>query len=205
MTAVPIASNQFWCENCTRYFSSPYNLSRHQKQSINACRPDANKITPRKIVDALTGQLRYRTADEQRELARMRKVERYWDVMSVYLLFFVFDGVSFFWSRLMICSRSAERVRKIRGERPQARSRRKEKETPSDTKDRRTNDTKTVSVDAKRRHWAAVLREAKKRWGEDRVQEQAQLLAAFHNVGSMRVPGWVKKDIYTYMDRYALW
>jgi hypothetical protein len=79
MTAVPIASNQFRSENCTRDFSSPYNLSRHQ--TTNACRPNAHKITPRMIVDVLTGQLRYRTPDEQRELARVRKVERYWDTM----------------------------------------------------------------------------------------------------------------------------
>jgi hypothetical protein len=58
------------------------------------------------------------------------------------------------------------------------------------------------SVKAKQRHWAAVLREAKKQWSEDEVQEQARLLAAYHNVGSMRVPRWVK-DVYAYMERYA--
>ena len=32
------------------------------------------------------------------------------------------------------------------------------------------------------------------------IQEQAQLLAAYHHVGSMRVPRWVK-EVYTYMER----
>jgi hypothetical protein len=91
----------------------------------------------------------------------------------------------------------------LRGERSWTQSQLKEKET--NTNDRRADDAGTLSVGAKRRHWAAVLQEAKKRWGEDRVQEQAQLLAAYHNVGSMRVPSWVKKDVYPYMERYALW
>ena len=34
------------------------------------------------------------------------------------------------------------------------------------------------------------------------IQEQAQLLAAYHRVGSMRVPRWVK-EVYTYMERCA--
>ena len=34
------------------------------------------------------------------------------------------------------------------------------------------------------------------------IQEQARLLAAYHNVGSMRVPRWVKGEAYTYMERY---
>ena len=79
MTALPIAANQFWCGKCMCYFSSKYNLRRHQEKTANACRFNVNTITPRKIVDSLTGKLRYRTPDEQRELARMRKIERYWD------------------------------------------------------------------------------------------------------------------------------
>jgi len=35
------------------------------------------------------------------------------------------------------------------------------------------------------------------------IQEQARLLAAYHHVGSMRVPRWVKEEVYTYMERYA--
>ena len=35
------------------------------------------------------------------------------------------------------------------------------------------------------------------------IQEQARLLAAYHHVGSMRVPRWVKQEVYTYMERCA--
>ena len=35
------------------------------------------------------------------------------------------------------------------------------------------------------------------------IQEQARLLAAYHNVGSMQVPRWVKEEVYAYMERYA--
>ena len=35
------------------------------------------------------------------------------------------------------------------------------------------------------------------------IEEQARLLAAYHHVGSMRVPRWVKEEIYTYMERCA--
>jgi hypothetical protein len=38
---------------------------------------------------------------------------------------------------------------------------------------------------------------------EDQIQEQAQLLAVYHPVGSMRVPDWVKMDVYVYMERYV--
>jgi len=79
MTAVPVAVNQFWCDKCMRFFSSRYNLRRHQGQTIDACRFNDNKITPRKVVDASTGQLRYRTPDEQCELACIRKSKQYWN------------------------------------------------------------------------------------------------------------------------------
>ena len=35
------------------------------------------------------------------------------------------------------------------------------------------------------------------------IQEQARLLAAYHHVGSMWVPRWVKEEIYPYMERCA--
>ena len=54
------------------------------------------------------------------------------------------------------------------------------------------------------RRWASVLREAKQQWSDDMIQEQARLLAAYHCVGSMRVPRWVKEEVYAYMDRCAL-
>jgi len=47
---------------------------------INTCRFNDNSATPRKIVDVRTGKLRYRTPVEQRELARIRKLESYWDI-----------------------------------------------------------------------------------------------------------------------------
>ena len=79
MTPVPIAANQFWCGKCMRYFSSKYNLRRHQERTTNACCFNVNKITPRKIIDPLSRMLRYRTPDEQRKLTRIRKMDRYWD------------------------------------------------------------------------------------------------------------------------------
>jgi hypothetical protein len=79
MTAVPIAANQFWCDKCMWYFSSKYNLWRHEETTINACRFNVNTVTPRKIVDSFTGKLWYWTPDEQCELAHMQKIERYWD------------------------------------------------------------------------------------------------------------------------------
>ena len=80
--------------------------------------------------------------------------------------------------------------------------RRKVMKTHINPKGRRTNDAETLSVRSKRHHWAAVLREVKRKWSEEQVQEQARLLAAYHNVGSMRVPRWVKTEIYAYMERY---
>jgi len=32
------------------------------------------------------------------------------------------------------------------------------------------------------------------------IQEQARLLVAYHHVGSMQVPRWVKVEVYTYME-----
>ena len=87
MTARPIAANQHWCGKCMCYFSSKYNLQRHQLTTINACRFNDNTVTPRKVVDKLTGKLRYRTPDEQRKLARVRNTKRYWDVRWAYNLF----------------------------------------------------------------------------------------------------------------------
>ena len=98
---------------------------------------------------------------------------------------------------------STERLRELRRERYRGLSRRKVKKTSANPKGRHTNDTRTPSVKAKQRHWAAILREVKKRWSESEVQEQARLLAAYHNVGSMRVPRWVVKDVYTYMEQYV--
>ena len=80
MTTKPIARNQFWCGKCMRYFLSSYNLRRHQTQTVNMCCFNNNKVTPWKIIDSLTGQLRYRTPDEQRDLTRLRKTRCYWDV-----------------------------------------------------------------------------------------------------------------------------
>jgi hypothetical protein len=74
------------------------------------------------------------------------------------------------------------------------------KKSAADPKGRRTDDARTPAVKSKQHHWAAILREAKKEWSEDEVQEQARLLAAYHNVGSQRVPRWVK-DVYAYMER----
>jgi hypothetical protein len=79
MTAEPIARNQFWCDNCMRYFSSSYNLQRHQRKTINACHFNNNTVMPWKIIDTLTGQLRYWTPDEQRDLAHLQKIRCYWD------------------------------------------------------------------------------------------------------------------------------
>jgi hypothetical protein len=97
---------------------------------------------------------------------------------------------------------STEKLRKLRRERYRALYRRKVKKTPANPKGRRANEARTPSVNAKQRHWASVLREAKNRWSEDEVQEQARLLAAYHNVGSMKVPRWVK-DVYAHMERYV--
>jgi hypothetical protein len=98
---------------------------------------------------------------------------------------------------------STERSRELWREHYRALFRRKVKKSPANPKGRRTNDARTPSIKAKQRHWAAVLQEAKKRWSENKIQEQARLLAAYHNVGSMRVPHWVK-DVYMYMERYVL-
>jgi hypothetical protein len=67
----------------------------------------------------------------------------------------------------------------------------KEKDV-NNPKGRRTDDEESSSVRNRRRHWASVLREVKQRWSEDMIQEQARLLAAYHHVGSMRAPRWVK-------------
>jgi len=79
MTVERIAGNQHWCGRCMLFFSSRYNLDRHQRR-IKTCRFNDNSATPRKIVDVLTRELRYRTPNEQRELARMRKKDSYWDI-----------------------------------------------------------------------------------------------------------------------------
>ena len=78
------------------------------------------------------------------------------------------------------------------------------KKTPANPKGRRTDGpgARTAFIKAKQRHWAAIIQEVKKHWSEDNVQEQARLLAPYHNVGSMRVPQWVKR-IYVYMEWYV--
>jgi hypothetical protein len=35
------------------------------------------------------------------------------------------------------------------------------------------------------------------------IQEQVRLLVAYHHVGSMQVPRWVKEEVYTEMEQYA--
>jgi hypothetical protein len=59
MTALPIGANQHWCNKCICYFSSQYNLTHHQTQTANACHFNDNtiSITPRKIINPLTGKL----------------------------------------------------------------------------------------------------------------------------------------------------
>jgi len=69
-------------------------------------------------------------------------------------------------------------------------------------KGRHTNDAEMLSVQSKHHHWATVLCEVKRKWSEEQIQEQAWLLAAYHNVGSMWVPCWVKTEIYVYMEWY---
>ena len=79
MTAERIAGNQHWCDRCMLFFSSRYNLDRHKRRN-NPCRFNVNSTTPRKVIDVLTGELRYRTPDEQRELECKRKFKNYWDI-----------------------------------------------------------------------------------------------------------------------------
>src|SRR5258708_29801973 len=98
---------------------------------------------------------------------------------------------------------STERLQKLQRECYCVLFQRKVKKTPANPKGRRTNDARMPSVKAKQCHWAAILQEVKRRWSEAEVQEQAWLLAAYHNVGSMQVPHWVK-DVYTYMEWYGL-
>jgi hypothetical protein len=95
---------------------------------------------------------------------------------------------------------STEKLRKLRRERYHVLYQRKVKQTPANRKGRCTNEARTPSVKAKQRHLAAVLREAKNRWSEDEVQEQARLLAAYHNIWSMKVPHCVK-GVYAHMER----
>ena len=45
-TTESIATNQFWCEKCMRYFLSSYNLQWHQRQTVNTCHFNDNKVTP---------------------------------------------------------------------------------------------------------------------------------------------------------------
>ena len=99
-----------------------------------------------------------------------------------------------------VLNRSTQRIHALHWEQYQARFRQKERKTPTNPTGRRTDDVQSPSVRGRRRHWAAALREAKQRWSEDMIQEQARLLAAYHHVGSMRVPRWVKEEIYTYME-----
>jgi hypothetical protein len=49
-----------------------------------------------------------------------------------------------------------------------------------------------LTVQTKQQHWAAVLHEVK---SEEQVQEQVQLLVAYHNIGSMWVPCWVETGL----------
>ena len=71
---------------------------------------------------------------------------------------------------------------------------------PTNPKGRRTSDAESPSVRSRQCHWAAILQEVKKRWSEDMIQEQVWLLAAYHHVGSLRVPCWVK-EVYAYMEQ----
>ena len=99
--------------------------------------------------------------------------------------------------------RSIKRTRYMRRERYRAQFRRNVKKTASNPKGKRTNDSGMPSVRARQRQWAPLLRKAKIGWSEDEVQEQARLLAAYHKAGSMRVPKWVKRDVYSYVKQYV--
>jgi hypothetical protein len=76
------------------------------------------------------------------------------------------------------------------------------KKTPNNPEGRHTNKG-TLLVQARQCRWATILWEAKQKWSEDQIQEQAQLLAAYHPIRSMQVPDWVKMDVYVYMERYV--
>jgi len=79
MTVERIAGNQHWCGQCMLFFSSQYNLDRHQRHIKTCCFND-NSTMPQKIINVLTRELQYQTPDEQHELARMRKKDSYWDI-----------------------------------------------------------------------------------------------------------------------------
>jgi len=73
----------------------------------------------------------------------------------------------------------------MRREHYRAKFRRNVKKTAANPKGRRTNDSGVPPVQARQRKWAPILREAKTRWSEDEVQEQARLLAAYYKIGSL--------------------
>ena len=98
--------------------------------------------------------------------------------------------------------RSTEQIHALRWEWYQANFWQKVKKTPTNPRGRHTSDVQLPSARSRRRHWATVLREAKQWWSKDMIQEQVRLLAAYHCVGSMQVPCWVK-EVYTYMERCA--
>src|SRR5258706_47055 len=98
---------------------------------------------------------------------------------------------------------TTERICALRRKRYQAKFQRKERKTPTNPKGRRTDDAQSPSALSRGHHWAAVLREVKQRWSKDMIQEQARLLGAYHHVGSMRVPRWVKEEVYAYMEQCA--
>jgi len=79
MTAMPISANQFWCVKCMQYFSSKYNLQRHQETTANTCRFNVNTVTPCKIIDSFTRKLWYRMPNQQHKLTHMWKIRKYWD------------------------------------------------------------------------------------------------------------------------------
>jgi len=102
---------------------------------------------------------------------------------------------------LLHLTRLTEQIRALRWEWYHAKFQRKERKTPTNPKGRHTNDAQSPSIRNLWCHWAAVLQEAKQRWSKEMIQEQAWLLAAYHHVGSMQVPHWVKEEVYTYMEQ----
>ena len=172
-----------WCWKCMRTFSRSSNLRRHQKQ-VTSCSPSDN-VTARQVQDQATGRLRFRTREERLKRDRDRQRERYWRFLrsvSIPLR----SSVNLLISALF----SGNRDDKQRCSRLYQRA-----------KASRQGGMSPISpaLEDRQRKWTWLLQQVKTSWYEDKIEEYARLLAAYHSVGDFNVPTWVHQ-VYRAMD-----